>query len=294
MGLNFPAIKTLIESGLFVRGTDGKRLLEIGRLKNSLSFWQIDYLNKRYGLPLDVMKGSASQIYEYFGFSEITALDNSDFEGANLNHNLNIPPYNSSDTLSKYEGIFDLVIDGGTSEHVYSPIASLTNYLYLCKNSGSVVQMLPINNYVDHGIYQFSPTFFHSIKLNNLLLTHLSFFEHGPQGKKNRQWNGLDPEFREHIHGAWDGSAYANLFRFTSKNIVGGAVWRKFNHLDYENLLINSQQEVYRAQWENNQILSTKQISNKTKKLLLFVYLNHNSPYSRLIANFMLNRRSSK
>jgi len=288
MGLNFPIIKSLIDQEIFVQNSKGKKLLEIGKLKNSLTDSQKQYLWRRYKLPMDVSNGSADEIYRYFGFTEVITLDNSDFEGANLNHNLNIAPYESTKTLGTFEERFDLVIDGGTSEHVYSPITALTNYLFFTKKDGLLVQFLPVNNYIDHGLYQFSPTFFYSIDIKNLALKNLSFFEHGNRGNEGRYWDGLDPTFKEHIHGAWDGSAFANLFRFTHKNIVAVAIWKKNGTLDYKSLMSNSQQEVYRHQWNKEQVLLAKLITTKKQWLFRYIFQHDASWLSRIFVRVLL------
>ena len=55
---------------------------------------------------------------------------------------------------------FDLVYDGGTMEHCFSVPDVLTNVVRLVKAGGRIVHHLPLNNWVDHGFYQFSPTLF--------------------------------------------------------------------------------------------------------------------------------------
>ena len=291
MGLNFQLIKSLIDEGIFVEKSSARKLLEIGKLKNSLTNVQAEYLERHYGLPREVSKLSATQIYEYYGFTDVTTLDNSQFEGANLRHNLNLPPWNQLITL---QDEFDLVIDGGTSEHIYSPITALTNYLFLTKKNGHLVQILPVNNFVDHGIYQFSPTFFYSIDLENLVLKVLTFFEHGTRHRIVRHWNGLSLTFKEHLHGTWDGSAMANLFRYSNKNIVAVAIWKKTESVDYETLMTNSQQEVYKEQWSNQQNLTAISLPKKYQFILRFIYQRSGSIIPMIMSRVILKKLSSK
>lgn len=55
-------------------------------------------------------------------------------------------------------GRFDLVYDGGTTEHCFSVPDVLGNAARLLRTGGRIIHHLPLNNWVDHGFYQFSPT----------------------------------------------------------------------------------------------------------------------------------------
>jgi len=55
---------------------------------------------------------------------------------------------------------FDLVYDGGTTEHCFSVPDVLVNATRLLRKGGRIIHHLPLNNWVDHGFYQFSPTLF--------------------------------------------------------------------------------------------------------------------------------------
>lgn len=57
-------------------------------------------------------------------------------------------------------GQFDLVYDGGTLEHIFDIRQALANVVRLVKPGGMVLHHVPVNGYVDHGFYQFSPMLF--------------------------------------------------------------------------------------------------------------------------------------
>jgi hypothetical protein len=78
-------------------------------------------------------------------------MDYSSYEGANLVHDLNIPISNS------LYNSFDVVIDGGTLEHVFNFPVAIENMLRLVKQGGMVLMCTPANNLCGHGFYQFSP-----------------------------------------------------------------------------------------------------------------------------------------
>lgn len=57
-------------------------------------------------------------------------------------------------------GRYDLVYDGGTTEHCFNTAEVLSNALRLARQGGRIIHHLPLNNWIDHGFYQFSPTLF--------------------------------------------------------------------------------------------------------------------------------------
>ena len=82
-------------------------------------------------------------------------LDISNYEGANLIYDLN----HRIDLGLTY----DLIVDGGTLEHIYNVPLALENISSLLKVGGRVLHFVPGNNQMGHGMYQFSPEFFSSV-----------------------------------------------------------------------------------------------------------------------------------
>jgi hypothetical protein len=95
-------------------------------------------------------------LFKAMGFSEVIRTDYDAFEGADFTFDLNAangPP-------EAWRRYFDCIIDAGTMEHVFHTPNALENIFELLKVGGKIVHMSPTNNYVDHGFYSFSPTFF--------------------------------------------------------------------------------------------------------------------------------------
>lgn len=117
---------------------------------------------------------TADEFFRLLGFESYDALDNSDYEGARVIHDLNDP--NVPDNL---KGQFDVVYDGGTLEHVFNvPVAMMCMGEFL-NSRGFIIHDLPVNNYVDHGFYQFSPTlFWHYYGLNGFQLHESVLIQH--------------------------------------------------------------------------------------------------------------------
>lgn len=93
-------------------------------------------------------------LFRWMGATEVKACDASAYEGADLIHDLNQP------FPAAWEQQFDLVIDGGTLEHVFNVPVALANAMRAARPGGRVVLFTPGNNYCGHGFYQFSPELF--------------------------------------------------------------------------------------------------------------------------------------
>lgn len=93
-------------------------------------------------------------LLRFAGFDDVRSLDASDFEGCDFVYDLN------RDEPGELSGQFDLILDCGTIEHVFHVPNAMKNIWAMLKVGGHVIHMAPTNNYVDHGFFQFSPTFF--------------------------------------------------------------------------------------------------------------------------------------
>jgi hypothetical protein len=88
------------------------------------------------------------------GFKVSRAIDASDFEGADIVHDLNLAiPEHLQETTSFF-------YDGGTLEHVFNVATAFKNVFDLLKVGGIALFAPPANNQCGHGFYQFSPELF--------------------------------------------------------------------------------------------------------------------------------------
>jgi len=87
----------------------------------------------------------------FLGAGSIEALDYSDYEGAQLLHDMNQP------VAEDMVGRFDVVYDGGTLEHIFNFPTAIANLMRMTKVGGRVFMSTPANNFFGHGFYQFSP-----------------------------------------------------------------------------------------------------------------------------------------
>ena len=100
--------------------------------------------------------------FQSLGFERCLALDISDYEGAQIIHDLNDPNL----PLSHY-GVADCVVDAGTLEHVFQLPNAFGNIFRLLAVDGLVVHTTPANGYLDHGFYQISPTLYYDYYVAN-------------------------------------------------------------------------------------------------------------------------------
>jgi hypothetical protein len=99
----------------------------------------------------------ADDLFRALGAHNVDAMDASDFEGANLVHDLNEPLPES------LRGRYDAVVDAGTLEHVFNVPTAFKNVMDALKVGGHFFAKLPANNWCGHGFYQFSAEFFYRV-----------------------------------------------------------------------------------------------------------------------------------
>jgi hypothetical protein len=95
--------------------------------------------------------GFVEPLLELLGASDPASMDNSDFEGSTLVHDLNEP------VPDDLKGRYSLVWDGGTLEHVFNFPTAIANAMAMTAVGGHYLGMAPANNWMGHGFFQFSP-----------------------------------------------------------------------------------------------------------------------------------------
>lgn len=164
MGLVSNSIRFLIEARK--SGVQFDETLTLGRQHMTLSLQHATSLLREYGFwpppggevtflsELEKAKWRFDVFARALGAKNVSSMDVSDYEQATVIHDLNLPV---PPTLHER---YDLVIDGGTLEHVFNVPVAMENCMRMTKAGGHVVIITNINNLVGHGFYQFSPEFF--------------------------------------------------------------------------------------------------------------------------------------
>ena len=115
-------------------------------------------------------------LFKALGFSDFKSMDYSDYQGAHIIFDLN--SYELPKTLLE---AFDVIIDGGTMEHIFYIPNVLNNIYRMLRVGGRIIHISPSSNYVDHGFYSFSPTLFYDFyhtnkfRINTLQLCHVPY-----------------------------------------------------------------------------------------------------------------------
>lgn len=194
MGLDTNGIKFLLFEQK--RGVTFEKTLMLGRQTLNLQRDDLIEVFRCFGYTLtpdeakQILPGSgcfADELFRYLGASVIDSMDTSDYEGASIVHDLNQPI--DASLAERYTA----VIDGGTLEHVFNYPAAIRSSMEMTALGGHFLAISPVNNFVGHGFYQFSPELFVSVfsKKNGFELRDLIFFE----DTKDAQWYSVeDPE----------------------------------------------------------------------------------------------------
>ena len=223
-----------------------KSVLQLGRQSGIISIRQISKISNRLnlGLELSKLKGSGfyrnypsgDELFRSLGFSKIDSLDVTSYEGANVLADLN----QSVDNLNLES--YDLVYDGGTSEHIFNQMEVLTNIFKILKVGGIVIHNTPANNLLDHGYVQASPNFYLEYYTANqfeLLQSHLiesdwDFF----RKRKIYNYNQLSFNYLSY-GGHWNSKMLQNWFAFrkTDKSTFGVIPQQaRYTELLYKNI----------------------------------------------------------
>jgi len=144
-------------------GADFSRVVTIGRHRMNVSNDELEtFFRQRNRADLaEIARGGALQGYcetlltSAFGAGLVKSMDASDYEQADIIHDMNKP-------LGGGEQ-FSLVLDFGTLEHVFNVPVAFDNVAKLSARGAHILHVLPSNNFVGHGFYQFSPEFFYQL-----------------------------------------------------------------------------------------------------------------------------------
>lgn len=157
-------------------GVDFGSTLTLGRQELYLSSWQAEQVGVEPGVACEQF---ADSLLRSLGAEELAVMDASDFEGADIVHDLNLP------LPVEHHGQYSLVIDAGTLEHVFDVPVALRSVLSAVRPGGHFVSITPTNNESGHGFYQFSPELWFRVLSpeNGYELEELLIREMHPQGR---------------------------------------------------------------------------------------------------------------
>jgi SAM-dependent methyltransferase len=161
MAIDINSVKFLIAARK--HGCSFGRVLTLGRQELNVYPRTLQKLFHKHGLQVEMvdLTGPERQrseiLFKILGAAEVCAIDKSEFEGAEIVHDLNMP------IKAAHHRAFDLVYDGGTLEHVFHFPMALQNAMEMVRAGGHLIIHTVANNYFGHGFYQFSPELFYRV-----------------------------------------------------------------------------------------------------------------------------------
>ena len=114
--------------------------------------------------------------FKLLGVESIEIMDVSDYENADITHDLNLR------VPKILEGAFDSIFDFGTSEHIFNTKQILDNYNLMLKTGGRILHGLPSTNRVGHGFFMFSPELFYDYYMANKFIDTRAYLVESNRG----------------------------------------------------------------------------------------------------------------
>lgn len=156
MGLNRHSLNIFLElEKLTGYKVDFSKIATIGRqgIHEKEDFLNRFLKNKKRTIPVEKIN-YCEGFFKSLGNKILDSVDFSDFENANIIHDLN------DEIDFNYHNKYDLVVDGGSLEHIFDFKTAISNCMNMVKEGGFFVGIFPVNNFPNHGFYQFSPELF--------------------------------------------------------------------------------------------------------------------------------------
>lgn len=186
MGLDTNGIKFLL--ACHKKGVSLKRIMMIGRQILNTDASELENNLKGFGLfksksDVDTLMrergGYAEPLLNLLGAETTDSLDYSNYEGANILHDMNLPV--PAELKEKYS----LVLESGSLEHIFNFPVSMANCMEMTEKDGHLLIITPVNNIMGHGFYQFSPEVFYRVlnERNGFEIKQMLIFEYSPDLK---------------------------------------------------------------------------------------------------------------
>jgi hypothetical protein len=145
------------------RGVRFDRTLMFGRQNHFVDGWWVKMLFDRFNVGISeaeaqkaVEEPYAKGLFQALGASIVESMDASDYEGATIVHDLNLP------VPERLKRRYTCVLEYGTLEHVFNFPVALKNAIDMIEVDGHLLTITPANNFMGHGFYQLSPELYYN------------------------------------------------------------------------------------------------------------------------------------
>ncbi|BDS06758.1 hypothetical protein NT6N_17980 [Oceaniferula spumae] len=266
----------------------GKSVLTIARQTLQMGESELDRLLKEFGIPAEAQpnidwkskrRPYAEPLFSSLGALSVNSMDFSDYESADLIHDLNDP------IPDKWKKKFDFVCESGSLEHIFNLPVAVKNCMEMVKVGGYLTWAGPANNFFGHGFYQFSPELLYRIlsKENGYKIIRMIAIEYDSK----RRW------YRVH-----DPAVKHDRIKLISKHQISVIVTAE--RVSEEKIFLrNPQQSDYLEEWNDTAHQIKLNITPKKKHNMRAIkdYLISNHPrlaqIGRTIQQSGLNREYS-
>ena len=147
---------------------------------------------------------------------------------------------------------FDYVLDAGTLEHIFDLPCALRNMSNMVKAGGSVIHIVPLFGWLNHGFHNFSPILFEEFyqannwKINCLDMEFLLF-----DGKESAEkWKAAFSQDCRLFAGE-DINKYIRQLKYGSEDKKRVLLWCVAERLPDSTVDIFPQQGMWKPFWEN-------------------------------------------
>lgn len=150
MGVNYNVAKYLKRCA--DKGCDYSRLAMLGHQEFYIAQKMRNKLEKEVALFKGSLDGKYSdRMFLKLGAKNVDVVDISDYEGANIIHDMNNP------IPAELYGKYTCVFDGGATEHIFNFPVAIVNVMKMLDPGGVYIGMVPSDHLSGHGFYQFGP-----------------------------------------------------------------------------------------------------------------------------------------
>ena len=266
MGINYYRAKLMLEAEM--KGASFARTLTLGHQKNNMLSSEMKKLSKKFKKNNSTAISSHRYrtyaddfFYDFLGVEKLDIIDFSDYEGAEIIHDLNKPI--NENMHEKY----DAIIDGGSLEHIFNFPMAISNCMNMLKPGGSMFIFSMTNNHCGHGFYQFSPELFFRIfeEKNGFTIKKVILSEH--------RYPGAELSNKSQCYEIMDPKNYGKRLNIVNSKPLGILVYAKKNITKniFENFPLQSD---YIKSWSSEKNKNIQNYTDSKSKILALKLIN--------------------
>jgi SAM-dependent methyltransferase len=179
-------------------GVSFRKTLMLGRQNFYVDGGTLETLARELDVSTTLSEDHAAYSEDFFRrflmAEEISSLDYSDYQGAGITHDMNLP------VPADLEQRYDAIVDGGTLEHVFNFPVAISNCMRMLRTGARLFIFTPANNQMGHGFYQFGPELFfrtlspeNGFEVERMVAVEFAYME-SECGSLKRQYEVKDPD----------------------------------------------------------------------------------------------------